>query len=367
VRAAYPRPLLASEASEVALDAGRSAGFLHEPLTVADVREEELPAVALAQLGVTGAQGLRVERGLQWLPSPGGLGEKVRALWVQLPADAASALPRDVVRAGGFSDGGQLKLVEATQTLRAAQVGGMLDARVELNLHDRLLSLGRSQGPWIGADLPESASGAWSAAPAVASVRALLEAPAAAAAFERAAAPAGFLAVQRARYEAVDGTGQVLGAEVLEAVVPAARSTRTASVLPYLRRGSEVRVGLERRELPAAWLFEQDAALWAVPAWRLPEAGWPVDRAEAWLHARAEADFGVAGDGLCPLGGAYCPSAGLTPETVTPYALPVTRFNGAGRLTWVALDALIQHRARLRDGHLLVSALRLFQATRGAP
>jgi SAM-dependent methyltransferase len=367
VRAAYPRPLLASAASEVALDEGRAAGFLHEPLTVADVAEGEIPALALAQLGLNGAPSLRVERGLEWLPSPGGLGEKIRALWVELPEGVAGAFPRDVVRAGGLPDGGQLKLVEATQTLRAAQVGGMLDARVELNLHDRLLSLGRGQGPWIGAELPETAPAPWAVAPAASSVAALLEAPAASEAFERAAAPAGFLALRRARYEAIDGEGRIVGAEVLEAVVPAARSTRTASVIPYVRRGGEVRVGLERRELPAAWLFEQDAALWAVPAWRLPEPGWAVDRAEAWLRARAESDFGVAGDGLYPLGGAYCPSAGLTPETVTPYALPVTRVLAPGQLTWVSLDALLHHRARLRDGHLLVSAFRLFQATRGVP
>lgn len=367
VRAAYPRPLLASEASEVALDEGRSAGFLHEPLTVSDAAEGDVPALALAQLGLTGAAALRVEKGLEWLPSPGGLGEKVRALWVELPAGAAGALPRDVVRDGGLPDGGQLKLVEATQILRAAQVGGMLDARVELNLHDRLLALGRGQGPWIGAELPPSAPEAWAAAPPASSVSRILEAPAASSAFEPAAVPAGFLAVHRARYEALDGAGRSVGAEVLEAVVPAARSTRTASVLPYLRLGDEVRVGLERRELPAAWVFERDAALWAVPAWRLPEHGWAVDRAEAWLGERAEADFGVAGDVLYPLGGAYCPSPGLTPETVTPYALPVTRWTTQGRLTWVALDALIQHRARLRDGHLLVSTFRLFQATRSAP
>ena len=368
VRAAYPRPLLTSGLAELPLDDARTGGFLHEPLTVADAAPGDVPALALAQLGIPREALGRVEEGLSWLPSPGGLGEKVRALWVELPAGAADALPREVTRDGGIWDGGQLKLVEATQTLRAAQVGGMLDARIELNLHDRLHALQRSVGPWIGAEVPASTASGGACVPAAVPVASLLSAPPAATpAFVPAVAPGGFLSVHRARFSALDGSAGELGADHLEWVSPAARSTRTASVLPYVREGTRVRVGLERRELPAAQLFEGDAALWAVPAWRLPEAGMRADRAEAWVAARAEAEFGVAGAGLVPLGGAYCPSPGLTPETVTPYVLPVERCAGGDALTWVELEDLVANRRQLRDGHLLLSALRLWQATRGEP
>jgi len=367
VRAAYPRPLLTSGLAELPLDDARSGGFLHEPLTVADAAPGDVPALALSQLGLPRDALGEVEEGLCWLPSPGGLGEKVRALWVELPAGAAEVLPREVTRDGGIWDGGQLKLVEATQTLRAAQVGGMLDARIELNLHDRLHALGRPLGPWIGAELPGSADEAWAGAAAVPVAKLLAPSPSSEQAFVPAVAPGGFLAVHRARFAALDGVSGELGADHLEWVAPAARSTRTASALPYVRRGKHVRVGLERRELPAAQLFEGDAALWAVPAWRLPETGMRADRAEAWVAGRAEVEFGVAGAGLVPLGGAYCPSPGLTPETVTPYALPVERRFGASALTWVDLEDLVAHRRQLRDGHLLLSALRLWQATRGDP
>src|SRR3954454_588961 len=55
--------------------------------------------------------------------------------------------------APGFSTSGRVRAIEARQLLRSAQVGGLPDARLELNVHDLLLRLGVDRGPWIGDQL----------------------------------------------------------------------------------------------------------------------------------------------------------------------------------------------------------------------
>src|SRR6185369_11610603 len=57
---------------------------------------------------------------------------------------------RKIESGSGFSTSGHVRAIETTQILRAAQVGGLTDARLEVNCYHLLQTLRRSAGPWIG-------------------------------------------------------------------------------------------------------------------------------------------------------------------------------------------------------------------------
>jgi hypothetical protein len=74
-------------------------------------------------------------------------------------------------------------------------------------------------------------------------------------------------------------------------------------------------------------------------------------------------EFGVEAARIVPLGGAYRPSMGVTPELVFPFAVQA---KGAGRgLSWVPLAELVARALEVRDAHLLVAMHRLAHAFEG--
>src|SRR6185436_1647602 len=87
--------------------------------------------------------------GVTYYPSPGGLQEEVRSMLVEIT-------PEPVWRSesGRSIRSGRIRAIEVQQLLRAAQVGGLPDARIELNAYELLRRLGASPGPWI-ADVGE--------------------------------------------------------------------------------------------------------------------------------------------------------------------------------------------------------------------
>src|SRR4030095_14011594 len=52
-----------------------------------------------------------------------------------------------------FRSAGTVRELDALQVLRASHVGGMFDARLEINIYHLLERLGRGAGPWIGAPI----------------------------------------------------------------------------------------------------------------------------------------------------------------------------------------------------------------------
>jgi hypothetical protein len=77
------------------------------------------------------------------------------------PASFVQIAPVFVERAmddtSGCSTSGHVRAVNAHQVLRAAQVGGLPDARLELGVYELLSHLGQSMGPWIGDDVSPAA------------------------------------------------------------------------------------------------------------------------------------------------------------------------------------------------------------------
>ena len=101
-----------------------------------------------------------MSRGLCYTSSPGGLSERVTSWLCELsqPEQVLSLLPDEVPNYTSFTTAGRVQPFVASQLLRAAQVGGLQDARLELNLYHLLWTLGESLGPWIGVELSHKRS-----------------------------------------------------------------------------------------------------------------------------------------------------------------------------------------------------------------
>jgi SAM-dependent methyltransferase len=360
-RMSYPRPILAAADASPTLDGSTAVQYATEPLSVlqadrpiADTVEEALRARA----GVAASAIREMRDGAAYYPSPGGIVEEVRSVLVGIePAFVAAPLEN----VSGFSTSGRVRAVEARLLLRAAQVGGLPDARLETNVHELLLQLGRDPGPWIGEAI-ELAGAA--TPPATTSVLTLAAHPPRRRFVRDPAAPSpGFLDLRCRRFEERDASGAVIASRALELVVPRPFGTNTVAVAPLWRHGGTVFIGIDDDDLPAAQSFTGSSAVLVAPAWRLPRAVAAITPACAWVRARLEDEYGLALGGTWELGGPFRPSAGVTPETVYPLAVEATGAGGRGRaLHWVDLRDAVAHRATLRDGHRRVVLLRAAHA-----
>jgi hypothetical protein len=354
------------------IDGARSAEYATEPLVVvqedkplAQTVEESLERVA--RIGPASLR--RFREGGTYYPSPGGLEEQVRSMFVEIePLFVEERLAPFT----GWSTSGRVRAIEAQQVLRAAQVGGLPDARLELNVYELLLRLGREVGPWIGESIELGASGASAAragtpAPEVTTVAALQARPPRRV-FTRAHRDRSprFLDLRCSFFEEVDAAGAVVARRPLELVTPRTLQACTvvaALLLPPGRHGATPLLGIDDDDLPAAQCFHGHSELLVAPAWRLPRGLTGTERARAWIRERLRAEYGVATGRAWELGGRYHPSSGVTPEVVYPMAFEVMGEEAAPRRArWVPLSDLVQHAAGLRDGHLRVVALRAAHA-----
>ena len=258
-----------------------------------------------------------------------------------------------------FSTSGRVRAIEACQLLRAAQVGGLPDARLELNVHDLLLRQGLSRGPWIGDEIvaPTETAGV-----SPSTLRGLLARPGRRA-FVPSSTPAGFLELRAEAFEERDASGATLGTRVLESCVPRPLSTNTIAVAVLARAGAQILLGVDEDDLPAAQAFHGNSNLLVAPAWRLPHGNTTTSAARAFALARLRETYGLTCDEIWDLGGAYRPSPGLTPELVQPVVARVSSVAPATRaLAFVPLSELLAHRAALHDGHLRIAVSRLAHA-----
>src|SRR5262245_32223790 len=94
---------------------------------------ESAGAVAAAAAGIDPQRVRQISAGLEYLPSPGGASQRVRARLVEI----ADPHPHELWARHGsspFSSAGRVESVDARQLLRAFQAGAMFDSRLEIAL-----------------------------------------------------------------------------------------------------------------------------------------------------------------------------------------------------------------------------------------
>jgi SAM-dependent methyltransferase len=361
-RTSYPRPILRPHVSSddgafaPPIDNAHAPGYIAEPLNVV---QTDRPLGLTVEEALERAAGIgperirRMEAGTTYYPSPGGIMEEVRSVFVEIdPVFTNAPAPGG----SGFSTSGRVRAIEARQLLRAAQVGGLPDARLELNVYELLLRQGEPRGPWIGEEIALGAP-VEAIAPAGAPIGPARRV------FERASEGASFLRLEAHRFEELDATGATLATQTLEYVTPVPLGTNTVAVAILARSGDDVLMGLDEDDLPAAQAFAGASNLLVAPAWRLPREVATLGAARAWVLARLAAEYGVEAGDSWELGGAYRPSPGLTPETVFPLAVEARAVRAAPRaLRFAPIRALVARRGELPDGHLRVAVLRAAHA-----
>lgn len=356
-RRAYPRPIVGCRRRGTRpIGGARPAGYITEPLNVqkTDLPLGETVDTLLDQFPGIGAHRVRrFEEGARYFPSPGGLQEVVRSVLVQIDPVGPQARLENV---SGFSSSGVLRAIEARQALRAAQVGGLPDARLEVNIYELLTRRGQSPGPWIGdvIELEEQPEGG---------ERHGVEPPSGARRAYRRVAPtrsARFLEICCSTFVERDRRGQVLHERALELVLPSRVSFNTVSLCLLRREAGRILIGAADDDLPGPQCLDGTSELLVAPAWRLPREVHGIARSRAWTFERLQETYGVQVKRAWPLGGRYHPSPGATPEVVHPIAAEA-RTRGAG-LRWLALDEVVRDRRLIRDGHLRIVALRAAHA-----
>jgi hypothetical protein len=345
-RQGFPRPVVVADAARPNLTGAQWSGYLTEPVAAIIDQDEELPVAVRRILheraGIAASLIRSVGQPMRYATSPGGIDEMVTAVQVELDARAAQ-LPS-----------GGIHALDARACLRAGQVGGLFDARLELNIHHLLRRLGIAPGPWIGAAVAlREHHGTWPR-------KAAALRPTQRVSFTPIDQPAGYLSIRRGRFTESDVAGRSLGSTYREWVQPRSASSNTAVVLPMVTVAGEVLVGIEHRWLPAIQSACGTPGLAVVPAWRLPKHITQLDQAVTWLTEQVRHDHGVVVAELVELGGPYLATPGATPELVHPWLAVIDPAQGPGQLHWTTLQACLE--SELLDAHLAIAVHRAAQA-----
>jgi hypothetical protein len=361
----FPRPIINAVTERPRLDSAHHSGYVTEPISaIVDARgdeEAEVYRVLGERAGLDAEEIIRAGDRFSYFTSPGGVDELVVSRLVEVrPRRASLSFPNY----SPFTDAGTVRELDASQVLRACHVGGMFDARLEINVYRLLRDLGRSCGPWIGAPVALSIQ---PHALAMSDPEQSL-APPARAAFGRAEplTRPQFLSVYEGSFEERDWAGGTLAEARFEYLRPSRLSDNTLIVLPAFRMEQDVFVGVEQRDLPAAQTFGGSSTMAAAPAWRLPPAVTHLSEVPRFLKEALRRDFNLNAGPIWELGGAYFPTPGVTPEVVYPFVVEVEadQCSRAAGLQFVSLSKLTSNPRLLRDAHLLVVTHRLAHALR---
>ena len=360
-RMSYPRPILATTLRDPAIDGSTPASYATEPLCVIQTDRplgRTVEDALASRAGIAPEQLRAFDRGGVYYPSPGGVMEEVRSVFVETDP---LFVTRPHESRSGFSTSGRVRAIEARQLLRAAQVGGLPDARLELNVYALLARLGRDPGPWIGEAIELGAS----PAPRHASTLADLDARPPRRVFERTGegAPAGFLEIRCRTFTEHDASSAIVASRALELVVPRPFGTNTVACAVLARHEGEVWLGIDDDDLPAAQGFVGNSSILVTPAWRLPRDIRARTPARAFVRERLRVEYGIEAGAMWELGGPYHPSLGVTPEIVHPLAVEVAAEHVVARtLTFIPLRTVPAEVDRISDGHLRIVALRAAHA-----
>ena len=363
-RMSYPRPVLASDArGSRALTSCRNAHYVTEPLSVIQTDQPIGLTVERALYDRAGipADAIRgFDAGSVYYPSPGGLIEEVRSVFVEV---TPTLVTEPIESADAWTaTSGRVRAIEARQLLRAAQVGGLPDARLELNVYDLLLRRQESVGAWIGDGSAQIASAAGDVE--CIAVDTLLDRPARRA-YRRAnvEGETGFIEICSAAFDELSADGTVVASTEREWIIPRRLSTNTVAFAVVVRIDDRLCIGVDDDDLLAAQCITGNSQLLVAPAWRIPKDAGTITPALGFALDRLSREYGVTASGHWPLGERYHPSAGVTPEVVHPYLVAASAVQQAPRaLRFVDLGELVARRGQVADGHLSVVMLRAAHA-----
>ena len=355
----FPRPIINACADHPSLNRSTLSGYVTEPISaIIDPAEEPTIAVERILLERSGINPTDIEEigpEFKYFTSPGGVDERVSARLVRVrPWNREPYRTPNYTR---FTSAGTVRELDAVQVLRACKVGGLFDARLEINIYRLLAGLGKPAGPWIGASCElTSQEGIVNE-----SGKAALE-TGTSRAFDATVLGVSprFLSLRQASFVESGRGGQVLAESALEYVVPRALSRNTVVVVPVLKMNGRVLVGLEHRDLPAVQRFTGSSTIVVAPAWRLPDSVRNESDLEVFTGTALPREFGVTIRRQSELGGAYFATPGVTPEVVYPIVAEIDAGGvESSPLKFIEVGDTLESIPQIEDAHLLVVLFRL--------
>ena len=250
-----------------------------------------------------------------------------------------------------------MRELDAQQVLRASHVGGMFDARLEINIYRLLHELQRPRGPWIGAPIKLTEQ-AFEIASDV-----LLPMPHIA--FESCELPPEprFLSIREGTFLERTRSGEVISEVQFEYVVPQKLSLSTVTAIPVVKTHHATYVGIEQRDLPAVQSFGGTSRILTIPSWRVPLSLRNIGELPAFVTTALHRDFGLTVRHTWELGGSYFSTPGVTPEVVYPFVVEVDALDiPSSPLHFIDCNLLTKNLDPLHDAHLLLSTHRLRHA-----
>ncbi len=342
----YPRPIVNVETDSPVIDQKRYSGYITEGMSA--VHTLAVEDVIMTRTDLRNEDFSAIEPSLGYYTSPGGIDEKVESVFVKLsrfPSEEFKS-PHNLSR---FADSGSIRRYDAIQLLKTAQTGALVEARLELNIYNLLRKLDVHFPEWLGerieiAEMPVRD---------VVTIDTLLSCKEER--FCSATESASYLQQHRAKFTEA---GVVGSSEILEFITPRHVSANTLTTLPVAKCNNEVYVGIEMRHLPVPQIHAGNSCIPVAPAVRLPKEVITYNDLEEFITNHNI--FGTPIKGFSKLGEKFFPSVGVTPEQVYPYVVTLAEPNAT--LKWVSLKELYHNLDKLRDGHLLISIVRLVHA-----
>lgn len=357
-RSRYPRPIVNTTWKDAPIERVNVSGYLNEPVTAiwlpGKTREDFVREVLLARAGILSEHIRAIDsNALSYYPSPGGTNEVVHSCMVEIAPQYEFSTP-GVLQEHSPEE---IEAFHAQQLLRTATVGGMLDARLELNTYHLLLSLGVPFDPWIGGACPVASYP--SGVMRIAGVHDALAEPRISFSEVSESIPSRYLSIRRGHFEEYRADDSLRSSWDLEYVLPETRSTNTVIAVALAECNGTLFIALEERELPMAQRQLGNAKYFDMPSWRLPRDVNTLFAADEFLKKRFLEEFDVRMTLAKFIGGSYYPSPGTSPEAVVIAAVSVEAYRQNPKLLWVALPELLAGRHTLRDGHLLITIFRV--------
>nr|HQU85498.1 methyltransferase domain-containing protein [Pyrinomonadaceae bacterium] len=164
----FPRPIVNADNERKNLNRANYSGYLTEPISAiinhgnpdniqADLDYETSVSLRLCgeilseRANLSEDEILEISAPTFYFTSAGGIDERVESFLVKIaPFDKQ---PQEIENYTPFSSAGFVRELDALQVLRASHVGGMFDARLEINIYRLLRKLNRSASAWIGASI----------------------------------------------------------------------------------------------------------------------------------------------------------------------------------------------------------------------
>ncbi len=371
----FPRPIINSQRQLKHLNRANYSGYLTEPISAIRKSDENYPQmntdehrflensassrlcfkILSERANLDEKDVLQISEPSFYFPSAGGIDERVESHLVKISPWAKS--PQVIENYTPFANAGVVRELDALQILRASHVGGMFDARLEINIYRLLRQLKQSSGTWIGAEIkpiPQS-SNVKIKTEFKLEKREIFE--------PCELQKTHFLKLERSEFIEYDSCGDHLKKAEFEYVVPQNFSKNTVAAIPFFMADNKIYVGIEYRDLPAVQRFTGNSQIVCVPAWRLPTTISHKFDIQPFLHEKFPKDFTGKIGKTWELGGSYFTSAGITPEVVYPFAVELEAESLAETdLKFFNLQDLLTKIDEIQDAHLLILLNRLGHA-----